>query len=68
MNWEICKYKNDDNIYIPGNLCNVCKNSSSFFHFESKEIFATFQVVDKSRVILHRMTKEEGKSVERIFV
>ena len=37
---------------------------SSFFHFEFK-IFATFQVLDKSKEILHRMTKELGKSVEK---
>ena len=56
-NAKIEKFKRD----ILSNFQTMC---SSFFHFEFK-IFATFQVLDKSKEILHRMTKELGKSVEK---
>ena len=56
-NAKIEKFKCD----ILSHFRTMC---SSFFHFEFK-IFATFQVLDKSKEILHRMTKELRKSVEK---
>ena len=63
--WKMPKLRNSK---LKTQKCDILSHfqtmCSSFFHFEFK-IFATFQVLDKSKEILHRMTKELGKSVEK---